>query len=36
METKKNYKRPEFFEVEMKRATVLSGSCANDSGCVPT
>ena len=31
METKKNYKKPVFVEVEMKRATVLSGSCDNDS-----
>ena len=32
METKKNYKRPEFKEVEMRRATVLSGSCLPGNG----
>jgi hypothetical protein len=33
METKKNYKKPEFVEVEMKMANVVMGSpCTCDAG----
>ena len=30
METKKNYKKPEFKEVEMQKACVLSGSSCEE------
>lgn len=33
METKKNYRKPEFVEVEMKISNVVMASCSSDMGC---